>query len=349
MKHAIFFLLLNSVLFGHGFDASTFVKIDPGWAHIKQEAWYCCEETHLVKSYDVDEQTFSHQKVLAGGYSEVPFYLKLGFDACSTSHCISCSAIQEFYLPLTDEWLPAYKLHEGNFLLTEDDELIELTYFELVEEPLTVYAIAVENTHTYFVGRNSVLTHNMVLPLTLGFTIPFGTGIAGGTLGGFFGPISFAGGIAVGTLLGYVINSMRSERTQRYELHDFDEIHIKNLINQQNGDASSTSAKNRPKIQHTQCYPDPDDDKDDKKKNRDDARKDYRPLTNKEARKLAKELGYKEDKNPPFYTHDKPAFRNGNRWISPDRYGHRGGVWKLFYGRVRKATYNVDLTKIIGE
>lgn len=61
------------------------------------------------------------------------------------------------------------------------------------------------------------------------------------------------------------------------------------------------------------------DDDDEKKKERDQAREDYKPLNNKEAEELAEKLGYKRDKNPPFNTQNKPAFRKGNDWITLDR------------------------------
>lgn len=98
-------------------------------------------------------------------------------------------------------------------------------------------------------------------------------------------------------------------------------------------------------IQYPKAPEDPDKDKG----NRDGKRKDYCPLSNKEARGLAEKLGYAETKNPPFKDHGKLAFKKGNDWITPDRTGHNGGVWKLFHKNERIATYSADLTQIIGK
>lgn len=71
-------------------------------------------------------------------------------------------------------------------------------------------------------------------------------------------------------------------------------------------------------------------------------------LSNGDARKKAKEWGYKEDKNPPFNSHGKPAFKKGQRWISPDRDGHNGGVWKEFEGKRRVGTLDEKGNKVKG-
>ena len=53
-------------------------------------------------------------------------------------------------------------------------------------------------------------------------------------------------------------------------------------------------------------------------------------LSNEEARKLARLLGYKQTKEGNFYSHGKLKFIKGNRIITPDRDRHNGGFWKLF-------------------
>jgi len=72
-------------------------------------------------------------------------------------------------------------------------------------------------------------------------------------------------------------------------------------------------------------------------------------LSNGDAKKKAKEWGYKEDKNPPFNSHGKPAFKKGQTWITPDRDGHNGGVWKEMDKKGnRKATLDDKGNKIKG-
>ena len=71
-----------------------------------------------------------------------------------------------------------------------------------------------------------------------------------------------------------------------------------------------------------------------------------RPLTNNEAREKAKEWGFQEDRNPPFNSHGRPAFKKGQRWITPDRDGHNGGEWKEFLGKNRIGTLDKHGNKI---
>ena len=75
-------------------------------------------------------------------------------------------------------------------------------------------------------------------------------------------------------------------------------------------------------------HEDPDDEK---KRQRDQARKEYRPPTNKEARESANDLRYRETRDHPCGdTHGKPVFTNGKNYISPDADGHSGAAWKMF-------------------
>ena len=61
--------------------------------------------------------------------------------------------------------------------------------------------------------------------------------------------------------------------------------------------------------------------------------------------------GYKKVKG--LYPHGKPVFYNGKNYITPDRDGHNGGVWKMakkekdLYNRnTRMGTYDAELNKI---
>jgi hypothetical protein len=79
-------------------------------------------------------------------------------------------------------------------------------------------------------------------------------------------------------------------------------------------------------------------------------RGEQRALTNKEARKIAKELGYKEVKGLPWSTRNELTFQKGQNVISPDQTFHKGGVWKMFNKAGRRlGTWNINLTKMLGE
>ncbi|HRN78127.1 MAG TPA: toxin C-terminal domain-containing protein [Candidatus Dependentiae bacterium] len=69
---------------------------------------------------------------------------------------------------------------------------------------------------------------------------------------------------------------------------------------------------------------------------------DFQPLTNKQARQKAKELGFTEvKKHPCGDTRNKPVFYNGKEYISPDADGHNGGHWKMF-DRRGNIQYSMD-------
>lgn len=56
---------------------------------------------------------------------------------------------------------------------------------------------------------------------------------------------------------------------------------------------------------------------------------------------------YKETKNPPFDSQNKPAFKKGRTWITADRTGHNGGRWKMFNSKgTRIATCDKNLNFI---
>ncbi|HSC25054.1 MAG TPA: toxin C-terminal domain-containing protein [Candidatus Babeliales bacterium] len=91
------------------------------------------------------------------------------------------------------------------------------------------------------------------------------------------------------------------------------------------------------------------EDPEEKERKRNQAREDHKVLTNKEARDLAKQHGYREAKNHPCGdTRNKPVFTNGKNYISPDADGHGGGSWKVFNKKGnRLGTWSIDLTKNI--
>lgn len=87
----------------------------------------------------------------------------------------------------------------------------------------------------------------------------------------------------------------------------------------------------------------------DPEEDRNKKREAQRALTNEEARRIAKELGYKEVKGLKWSTHNELTFQKGNKVISPDNTCHKGGVWKMFSrAGKRLSTWNINLTKMIG-
>jgi hypothetical protein len=86
-----------------------------------------------------------------------------------------------------------------------------------------------------------------------------------------------------------------------------------------------------------------------------DERKQYQHITNKEADKAAKELGF-EKTNLFTKKGNRPIYKKGNKYISPDRDVHNGGFWKMANSAenldkrtTRMGTYNRSLDFRIGD
>lgn len=83
-----------------------------------------------------------------------------------------------------------------------------------------------------------------------------------------------------------------------------------------------------------------------------DIRTHEEEITRKEARRIAREKGWTEVKDPGFYSHGQPVFKDGRKFISPDVDGHNGGRWKVFEDgkpNKRKTFADDDLTVEVGD
>lgn len=195
---------------GHGFGGLTSVIMADDKP--QQIGDICCNElgNEAIVSYKFASSFCVISSIKSFGISNSNCYMKISFDACSYDDII-CTPSQEFYLPQTKNWIPACSLKVGDCLLSKLNTLEAVTYIEFVKEPIEVYSIEVKDTHNFFVGRYSILTHNMVVPVALTAIagISFGSGaVSGAATGGFFGPITLAGGMVVGGLVGFAIHKL---------------------------------------------------------------------------------------------------------------------------------------------
>lgn len=67
-----------------------------------------------------------------------------------------------FYVP-TKGWTGAIHLRAGDILVSANGNyvIVEKIQHEILETPITVYNFEVEDFHTYYVGRDSILVHNV--------------------------------------------------------------------------------------------------------------------------------------------------------------------------------------------
>ncbi len=103
---------------------------------------------------------------------------------------------------------------------------VAIASIELVKESLTVYALEVDSAHNFFVGNYGILVHNMFFPELINLSAAMAPTLAtGATIGGCFGPITFAGGVALGGVIGIAAKIFSDKVRSKYLLHfDIDKV-----------------------------------------------------------------------------------------------------------------------------
>jgi len=225
--YKLLLLLPHHMIHGHGFSSDTLVQLnDRSWQTIHTICLRSLHNKISVSSYNIDTSCKTNQLVKSGRRSQSNCYMRLGFDFGfndSTLDDIVCTPMQEFYMPETGKWAHAYTLQAGDTLLTKDNVKKPITYVQFVPKPLNIYTIEIKNSHTFFVGKHSILTHNMILPIafSIGLSLPFGS-VAGGAAGSFFGPIGLIGGVVLGGIIGLTAKAIYEDRIPTYNVPEYD-------------------------------------------------------------------------------------------------------------------------------
>ena len=237
MRFSRFLLLLilfsSSQVYGDGFSLDTYVKIFSN----SIEGWQSIDQIYnhktgciLAKSYDSDKEPF-FKTIKFTGKSKTNCYFKIVFGS-GVHSVIRCTPSQAFYSIQTGKWVSACELCPGDKLFCDGvDNTVQITDIKFVREPLEVYTLEVDDTHTFLVGFNSVLTHNIALTFSL--SAAFGSGaISGGKLGSYFGPVTAGIGLGVGGLVGIGISYYRYSKKNKlkYDLN-FDVNKVQQIFN----------------------------------------------------------------------------------------------------------------------
>jgi hypothetical protein len=214
----LLFLTIHFIISGHGFGYKVLVRL-PSGKH-KEIYSLCLDAVRSsidVATCNIENSSFTHQRINAGKKSNTNCFIKLSFDSTFRDDII-CTPDQEFYLPQYRQWLPAYMLNPGDRLLTANLTLQNITYKEFIPKPLKICMLEIEQTHTFFVSKYSILTHNIFLPITacLDIAVPFG-GLMAGTIGSFFGTPAITIGFAVGSLAGIAIKTLYEKHIHHYK------------------------------------------------------------------------------------------------------------------------------------
>src|SRR5580700_3228535 len=161
-------LFVSSAVKGHGFAGDIPISLcdkkrtvylsDVCWRAVDRDWGQWC-----IASYDREHAKFVHGNILRSGVSITPSYIRLTYGDKDGMHAetITFTPLQEFCLYETRKWIPAYKLKQGDRLVSLDEFRV-VSAIEHIIAPYKVFLFEVENTHTFFVGRFGLLTHNMV-------------------------------------------------------------------------------------------------------------------------------------------------------------------------------------------
>lgn len=221
---SVYFFIAGFLLCAEGFVADTWVhNFGNRPSTIKQ----LCDgsangKKQFVSGWHEDQETWSSRRIHRAGCGTVNCTITLLFDD-NPAHAITCSPIQLFYIPQRSAWVEAYKLRGGNLLCTESGKTVALVGLSLHIGECEVYALRVRKNHTFCVGYYRVLTHNKqfpLLPLAImaRIGVAFGTGaVAGSTAGGFFGPVTCAGGFTIGG----IVCALATCATMGHELYHY--------------------------------------------------------------------------------------------------------------------------------
>ncbi len=211
-------------LYGHGLASKTPIK------HVSSSRSIAClyrdakNKAH-VTTFDFGTHSMRCSRIVKTGKSTSNCFCSISFDTCS-AHDLICTPSQAFYDARKLRWVSAIELRSGDTLLAAQG-VREVTSIQFIVQPLQVFALEVEKTHTFYAGHYQILTHNMFLPtIVCGLGVSFGTGASvGGTAGSFFGPITVVGGVVIGGITACAITMLTRKRRVEYQLSfDVDKI-----------------------------------------------------------------------------------------------------------------------------
>jgi hypothetical protein len=303
--------LYASLTYGEGFIAGTLIKTPSGYTPIEK---LCIGDS--VICYDSKDRCIERPIThVIKKQTRTIVQLTVG------DELIVVEADHKFYLPQENTWVEARALAPGHVLLKHCTELVVVEEAQEILQPADVYDISVADYHNFCVSHQDVHVHNFIPFIIVGISWAFGAGAGGG--------LAVTGTLGVGALaLGAMLYN--SEHRQREAI--FRRLEEEN---QRTTDHSITYDRQDQKTLFHAI---------------DDGYRPLRPKTpNQQAEEDAAKLGYKKAKNPPFNSHNKPAFKKGERWITEDRDSHKGGRWKMFDSKGKRlGTFDGRLEKKIG-
>ena len=220
----IFMVLHYAMIQPHGFAENTIVNLENNqeFLPIKQisQRFFTGKKTKVC-TYKERSARWKTKAVKAVAHCSSNVFFELGFaqNHTSAAEIIKCSPLQLFYRLADRAWIPANQLDQGDTLLCKNGQTTRLQSKNFISQPIRLYIIEVKKHHTFVVGRQKILTHNMFIPIatTIGFSIPFDILLNAGTWGCMFGPVTFCCSIAVAGIAAAIVYETSKQKAT--ELH----------------------------------------------------------------------------------------------------------------------------------
>lgn len=324
---------------GKGFPGNTLIKTIAGLKPISQ-----IRKGERVLSID-SEGLFTEDVVEQVRFRTLANYLELTLE---TNESIDVAPDHLFFIPETQDWVCASQLIINDSLLSAKGVALKVTDIKTINKEAKFYSLSIATNPHYFVGAEEILVHNIaVLEIIIATStietikIALGSSIFAGML------IKTFGEDVAHWFRTKILRTPEQELAQATQLEPADNAAAQEDIiwhRAQEGDKSAKGSKTAAAPQSGAAGgpaanpEDPDDDKR-KKTGDDDDISDKKLANNKEAREVAKKLGYTETKDYAFNSHGQLVFTNGINYISRDVGGHGPGVWKMYDGVIRIGTF----------
>ena len=150
--------------------------------------------------------------------AEATFELTFGRSSKKFCEIIKCSPLQMFYRVSDQAWIAAYQLREGDQLLCEKNKTVILKLKKYIYDSIKLYIVEVKKYHTFVVGYQKILTHNMFIPIatTIGMAIPFDMILSAGSFGCMFGPVSFCCSIVAAGAVAAITYQVSKEKQKEF-------------------------------------------------------------------------------------------------------------------------------------
>ncbi len=341
MRHLFFFysLLFVSVVLSEGFVAGTKIKTEYGYRNIEN-----IYSGSKVCAYNCKKRKQRISKVSQTYCSRIPFFIRLFF----SNQTVDVAPDQRFYIFGSKDWIFAVELVGNSYLKKELARQTGLLHVAIVHEPRDVYIFTTKKYHTFYATNSDIVTHNFDLSFASALPIssqivPFAAdGVLTTIQSGH--PLLILGMLALGAGY-YVYNwfaSKHKEKKEAKHLRRKLEIERQRMLEEEkrNGVFGGGGPNKWPKKK-----------KDEEKKDIYD-RKTEIQKGRVEAKRIAKENGWEEEKGVQFGYHGETVYKydkQKNLLVCYDNTRHKGGFWKMFKGRERLGTFDKTLKIIIGD